>query len=176
MTELVLDKPQERFQSFLKSDKYRQRISQMAINGATSLILDFNDLLIVDSMLAEGLLERPEEFLEYGNNAAFDQLQIQDPEYAEKVREQGVKVRIRGVPFKTPLRKLSSDHIGKLALLEGIVIRATNVRPLVTSAIFRCSRCEQTIEVPQSGSFLASPSRCTNPTCRNTSNFELVEE
>ena len=176
MTELVLDKPQERFQIFLKTDKYRQRISQMAINGATSLILDFNDLLIIDSMLAEGLLESPEEFLEYGNNAAFDQLQIQDPEYAEKIKEQGVRVRVRGIPFKTLLRKLSSDHIGKLVLLEGIVIRATNVRPLVIRAIFRCNRCEESIEVPQSGNFLTSPTRCTNPTCRNTSSFELVEE
>jgi len=176
MTELVFDKPQERFQSFLKSDKYRQRISQMAINDATSLILDFNDLLIVDSVLAEGLLEKPEEFLEYGNNAAFDQLQIQDPEYAEKIKEQGVKVRIRGIPFKTPLRKLSSDHIGKLALLEGIVIRATNVRPLVTKAIFKCNRCEETQEVSQSGNFLTSPSKCTNPLCKNTNYFEFVEK
>ena len=176
MTELVLDKPQERFQSFLKTDKYRQRISQMAINGDTSLVLDFNDLDIFDSMLVEGLLEKPEEFLEYGNNATFDQLQIQDPEYAEKIREQGVKVRIRGIPYKIPLRELSSDHIGKLELLEGIVIRATNVRPFVTKAVFRCNRCEETIEVPQSGNFLTSPSKCTNPACKNTSNFELVEE
>ena len=176
MTELVLDKPQERFQSFLKTDKYRQRISQMAINGDTSLVLDFNDLDIFDSMLVEGLFEKPEEFLEYGNNAAFDQLQIQDPEYAEKIREQGVKVRIRGIPYKIPLRELSSDHIGKLELLEGIVIRATNVRPFVTKAVFRCNRCEETIEVPQSGNFLTSPSKCTNPACKNTSNFEMVEE
>jgi replicative DNA helicase Mcm len=176
MTELVLDKPQERFQSFFKTDKYRQRISQMAINGATSLVLDFNDLDIFDSMLVEGLLEKPEEFLEYGNNAAFDQLQIQDPEYAEKIREQGVKVRIRGIPYKIPLRELSSDHIGKLELMEGIVIRATNVRPFVTKAVFRCNRCEETIEVPQSGNFLASPSKCTNPACKNTSSFDLVEE
>ncbi len=176
LTELILDKPQERFQIFFKTDKYRQRISQMAINGATSLVLDFNDLLIVDSQLAEGLIENPEEFLSYGNNAAFDQLQIQDPEYAEKIKEQGVKVRVRGIPFKTLLRKLSSDHIGKLVLLEGIVIRATNVRPLVTKAVFRCNRCEETIEVPQSGNYLTPPVKCTNSICRNTSSFELVEK
>ncbi len=176
LTELILDKPQERFQSFLKTDKYRQRISQMAINGATSLVLDFNDLLIIDSMLAEGLLEKPEEFFEYGNNAAFDQLQIQDPEYAERVKEHGVKIRVRGIPFKTLLRKLSSEHIGKLVLVEGIVIRATNVRPLVIKAIFKCNRCDETIEVPQSGNFLTPPTRCTNPACKNTGSFELIEE
>ncbi|MBS7657131.1 MAG: minichromosome maintenance protein MCM [Candidatus Bathyarchaeia archaeon] len=176
MTELILDNPQERFQIVFKTDKYRQRISQMSINGATSLILDFNDLLIVDSQLAEGIIDNPDEFLKYGSNAAFDQLQIQDPEYAEKIKKQGVKLRIRGIPFKTLLRKLSSDHIGKLVLLEGIVIRATNVRPLVTKAVFRCNRCNETMEVPQSGNLLTQPTKCQNQICRNTSSFELVEK
>jgi replicative DNA helicase Mcm len=176
MTELILNKPQERFQNFLKAEKYRQRISKMAIDGATSLTLDFNDLLIVDDQLAEGLLEQPEEFLEYGGNAAFDQLKIQDPEYADRVKEQGITVRIRGIPIATPLRRLSSDHIGKLAMLEGIVIRATDVRPLVTNAVFKCNRCEESIDVPQTGNFLTFPFRCTNPTCRNTRSFELIQE
>ena len=99
MTEVIIDKPQERFQIVLKSDKYRERISQMALNGSTSLVIDFEDILVADSRLAEGLLENPDEYLEYGNNAAFDQLQIQDPEYAEKVREQGITVRIRAVSY-----------------------------------------------------------------------------
>jgi len=150
MTEIILDRPQERFQVFFKSDKYRQRISQMALNGETSLVLDFNDLLVAERGLAEGLLEEPEEFLEYGSNAAFDQLQIQEPEYAESIKEQGVTI--------------------------GIVIRATNVRPLVTNAVFRCKRCGETMEIPQTGNFLTFPSRCANPTCRNTRSFELVQE
>ena len=176
MTELVLQKPQERFQNFFKSDKYRQRISQMPLSGATSLVVDFEDLLIADRPLAEGLLDQPEEFLEHGNNAAFSQLQIQDPEYADKIRDLGVDIRLRELPFSTPLRKLSSEHIGKLAMLEGIVIRATNVRPLVTNGVFRCKRCEDTIVVPQTGNFLTFPFRCTNPTCRNTRSFEFVQE
>jgi len=176
MTELILEKPQERFQNFLKSDKYRQRISQMSLSGAISLVLDFEDLLIADRQLAEGLLDQPEEFLEHGNNAAFNQLQIQDPEYADKIRDLGINVRLRGLPFSTPLRKLSSEHIGKLVMVEGIVIRATNVRPLVTNGVFRCKRCEETIVVPQSGNFLTFPFRCTNPTCRNTRSFEFVQE
>jgi len=176
MTEIVVEKPQERFQLVLKSDKYRERISQMALNGSSSLIVDFEDILVADSKLAEGLLERPDEYLRYANNAAFDQLQIQDPEYAEKIRERGVTVRIRGIPYVTPLRSLSSEHIGKLVMIEGIVIRATNVRPLVTKAIFRCRRCDQLIEVPQTGTFLVPPSRCTNPDCRSTGRFDFVQE
>jgi len=176
LTELLLEKPQERFQSFFKSNKYRQRISQMPLSGETSLVLDFEDLLIADHELAEGMLEQPEEYLEHGDNAAFDQLQIQDPEYADKIKDIGVKVRLRSLPFTTPLRKLSSEHIGKLVMLEGIVIRATNVRPLVTNAIFRCKRCNDTIPIPQTGNFLAFPYKCTNPACRGSKSFEFVPE
>ena len=35
----VID-PQERFQEFFKTEKYRQRISQMAVGGKTSLVVD----------------------------------------------------------------------------------------------------------------------------------------
>ncbi len=176
MTELIMEKPQERFQNLLKSDKYRQRISQMSLSGATSLVLDFEDLLIADSELAENLLSQPEEYLEHGNNAAFDQLQIQDPEYADKIRDIGVSVRLRGIPFSTPIRKLSSEHIGRLVMLEGIIIRATNVRPLVTNGVFRCKRCDEPMVVPQTGNFLTFPYRCSNPTCRGTRSFEFVQE
>jgi replicative DNA helicase Mcm len=176
MTELVVNKPQERFQKFFKADKYRQRVSQMALKGETSLVLDFNDLLVVDSQLAEGLLSEPERFLEYGGNAAFDQLKIQDPEYSERVKDQGITLRIRGIPFPTALRKLSSEHLGKLVMLEGIIIRSTDVRPLVTNAVFRCNRCEETIEVSQTGNFLNSPNKCTNPTCRSLRSFDFLQE
>ena len=174
--EVVMDKPEERFQIILKSDKYRERISQMALNGSTSLVIDFEDILIADSKLAEELLENPDEYLEYGNQAAFDQLQIQEPEYAERIRDEGVTVRIRGIPYVTPLRELSSRHIGKLVMIEGIVIRATTVRPLVTKAVFKCRRCDQLIEVPQTGTYLTSPSKCTNPDCKATGGFEFVQE
>jgi replicative DNA helicase Mcm len=148
----------------------------MALTEAISIVLDFEDLLIADSQLAEGLLSQPEEHLEHANNAAYDQLQIQDPEYAEKIRDLGVSARLRGLPFATPLRKLSSEHIGKLVMLEGIIIRATNVRPLVTNAVFRCKRCEDPIVLPQAGNFLTFPYRCANPTCRGTKSFEFVQE
>ncbi len=174
--EIVMDKPEERFQIILKSDKYRERISQMALNGSTSLVIDFEDILIADSKLAEELLENPDEYLEYGNQAAFDQLQIQEPEYAERIRDEGVTVRIRGIPYVTPLRELSSRHIGKLVMIEGIVIRATTVRPLVTKAVFKCRRCDQLIEVPQTGTYLTPPSKCTNPDCKATGGFEFVQE
>jgi DNA replicative helicase MCM subunit Mcm2 (Cdc46/Mcm family) len=83
--EIVAADPQERLQDFLKSDKYRERLSRMAIAGSTSLIADFEELLAVETKLAESILERPDEYLEHANHAALAQLQIEEPEYAERV-------------------------------------------------------------------------------------------
>ena len=176
MTELLMENPQEQFQNFFKSGKYRQRIAHMSLDGTASLILDFEDILVANRQLAEGLLEKPEEYLKYANSAAFEQLQIESGEYAEKIKDAGVTVRIRGIPRVMPLRKLSSEHIGKLVIVEGIIIRATNVRPLVTNAIFVCKRCEEKIPVPQSGSFLTFPLKCTNPQCGRPGPFDFVQE
>jgi len=57
----------------------------MAISGATSLIVDFEDVLTTDSELAESIIEEPDEYLEHANRAALAQLRIEDPEYAERI-------------------------------------------------------------------------------------------
>jgi len=176
LTELLVEKPQEQFENFLKSGKYRQRLSEMAIRGSTSIMVDFEDLLIADQSLAESIIEKFDEYLEYANNAAFDQLRIEDPEYAERIKDLGVTVRFRGLPFSTRMRSLGSDHIGKLVMLEGIIIRTTTVQPLVTNAVFKCRRCETKVPMPQTGMFLSVPLRCTNPQCGRTGFFDFLQE
>ncbi|MCW4027759.1 MAG: minichromosome maintenance protein MCM, partial [Candidatus Bathyarchaeota archaeon] len=174
MTELILEKPQERFQNFLKSDRYRQWLSQMAIKGSFSLTIYFEDLLMADQPLAESIIEKPDEYLEYANAAAFDQLRFEDPEYAEKIKEIGVKVRFRDLSRLTHMRDLGSEHVGKLVMIEGIITRATVVRPLVTLAMFMCRRCLQKTDNAQSGTFLTFPARC--PQCGRTGPFDFLQE
>lgn len=176
MTELLAEKPQERFQNLLKSDKYRQSLSRMAIKGSTSLVVDFEDLLIADQQLAESVIDKPDQYLKDANDAAFDQLAFEDPQYADGIKDVGVTVRFRGLPLRVAMRSLGSDHVGKLVMVEGIVIRTTTVQPLVTKAIFQCRRCGQKIEEPQTGTFLSFPIRCANPQCSRTGFFDFLQE
>lgn len=172
--ELEVGDPQERFQNFLKTEQYRQRLSQMAMSGKTSLTVDFEDLLAFDQKLTEELLERPDEYLKHASNAAYAQLQIEDPEYAEKIA--GLVVRIVKLLEAAPLRKLGSKQIGKLVMVEGIVVRSSPVRPMVMQAVFKCKRCGTTNPVNQSGSFLRGPFACTSPDCGSKGPFEFVQE
>jgi replicative DNA helicase Mcm len=174
--ELETVDPQEQFQEFLKTEKYRQRIAQMAVAGKTSLMIDFEDLLVFDRKLAETLLERQDEYLKHANNAAYDQLRIEDPEYAEKLEAQTLSVRIVKLLEAAQLRKLGSDHIGRLVMVEGIVVRSTSVRPMVMQAAFKCKRCGEMTPVNQTGQFVKAPFACSNPSCAAKGPFDFIQE
>jgi len=171
--ELEVIDPQERFQELFKMEKYRQRISQLAVSGKTSLIVEFEDILTFDHRLADKLLEKPEEYLRHADNAAQNQLAIEAPEYAEK---QKITVRIVRLLEPTPLRKLGAAHIGKLVMIEGIVVRSTPVRPMVMRAAFKCRGCGNITYIEQTGPFLKAPFACADPSCRRKGPFDFVQE
>ncbi len=175
LTETAVLDPQERFLDFFKSEKYRQRISQMAISGKTSFVVDFEDLLLADSAIAKSLVKTPDECLEYANRAALDQLQIEAPVYASEVEV--VNVRFRGLPETVHLRMLGSVHIGNLVMVEGIVVRATPVNPMVIRAAFRCKRCGNVSYIDQPPTpFLRAPLVCSDPACQRKGIFDFVQE
>ncbi|MDH5769944.1 MAG: Minichromosome maintenance protein MCM, partial [Candidatus Bathyarchaeota archaeon] len=172
--------PMERLQNFLKSflseegvPIYRQRISQMATSGSKFLLIDFEDLLTFDEPLARDLIEKPEEYLKHADDAAWNQLKIEDPEYAEKIKK--VRTRFRNLPEAAPLRVLGSEHIEKLIIVNGILVRATPVQPMLITAAFKC-RCGNINYVEQTGVLLKIPPVCDNPACRRAGPFDFVED
>jgi len=174
--ELEVIDPQEHLQEFFKKEKYRKRLSQMAVAGRTTLIVDFDDLLAFDQELAEELTKNPDDYLKYASDAAYAQLRFEDPEYAEKIEAEAVTVRIIRLIRTAQLRKLGSIHIGKLVMVEGIVVRSTPVRPMVMQAVFRCKRCGEITPVDQTGPFLRAPFVCKNPSCRAKGPFDFIQE
>jgi replicative DNA helicase Mcm len=174
MVEEVEIDPQQQFEDFLKQEKYRKRIAQMAIANSTALTVNFEDIMIFAMALAENLRERPDEYLAHVNRAAYSQLEIEDSEYAAKIDD--VTVRFRSLPESTHLRMLGAANIGKLVMVEGIIVRATPVQPQVMRAAFKCKRCGETAYVDQAGPFLKAPSTCEVPQCRSKGPFEFVQE
>ncbi|HKZ88105.1 MAG TPA: minichromosome maintenance protein MCM [Candidatus Bathyarchaeia archaeon] len=166
--------PQERFLDFFKKEKYRQKISQMAIQGRESITVDFEELFAYDQKLAETLLEKPDDYLSHANNAAYAQLGIEDSEYTQKTEK--IIVRITQLLSSEQLRKLGSKQMGKLIMIEAIVIRATPVRPMVMQASFKCKRCGTHTRVEQTGVFMKAPFECSDPSCRQKGPFEFNQE
>jgi len=171
--QLTVD-PQQRFQELFKREKYRQRIAQLAITGKNSVTIDFEELYGFDQALAEQVLNRPEEYLQHAGKGAYEQLRIEDAEHAEKIDK--ITVRIVQLLDKEQLRKLGSRQMSKLVMVEGIVVRATPVRPMVLQAAFKCKRCGTMNMVEQTGQFLKAPTICIAPDCGRDGPFEFVQE
>jgi len=166
--------PTQRFQEFFKREKYRQKIAQLAISGRGSLTIDFEELYGFDQSLSERLLAKPEEYLQYAGKGAYEQLRIEDTEYAEKIDK--VIVRVINLLGREVLRRLGSRQMSKLVMVEGIVVRATPVRPMVQVAAFKCKRCGTMNHVEQTGQFLKAPSICMAPDCGRDGPFEFNQE
>ena len=130
----------ERFFEFIRSFrdrsgafKYRDRVRQMITMGQRSLLIDYNDLYFFDTKLARLLIEQPDEVLRQASDALREIVQTEAPDYAEEVRR--FYVRVRALPKIVPLRQLRSDHIGRLVMLEGILVRATPIKVLADAGI-----------------------------------------
>lgn len=171
---------EERFHDFLKSFKtedgrfkYRSLLEQAAVASLKSLTVDMEDLASTDDVLAKFILDAPDRCVAEVEKAALRALRTEAPEYGGEVKR--FHVRFRGLLQKVNLREIASDHVRKLVRVEGIVVRSSPVKPLLVGGAFKCRRCGQVTVVPQTGVYMAEPSRCGNPNCRRIGPFEFLE-
>jgi len=173
----VSQNPEERFQDFLRSYivedeyKYRKRLGHVALSAARSIVIDFEDLIAYDPELARFILDKPDEYMEYLDRSAWAQLKIEDPEYAEAIKK--LRVRFRKLPEKHSLRMIGSENIGRMISIDGIIVRATSVKPLLIKAAFQCRKCNAMTYVEQAGVLMRGPGVCAH--CRSKV-FEFLEK
>ena len=73
-----------------------------------------------------------------------------------------VHLRVKGLPRDTRIlvRDLRAEHLGRFLTVEGLVRKATEVRPKVVDASFQCLRCNAIIKEPQEGQAFREPLEC----------------
>jgi len=150
--------------------KYERAISELAVSGQKSLIVDFQDLYAFDPELARSVLASPDDHLPRFAAAVLSKLRMRDREYADQIRE--VHVRLRGLPAETPLRRIGAEHIGRLVMVSGIIVRASAVMPYLMKAAFRCTSCGEMTYLEQTSQYMRMPTEC--PSCNRRRGFELV--
>ncbi len=159
----------EKFAIFLKK-YYWDSILQLANNypDHRSLVVDFSDLEIFDRNIANELLFNPDEVIPGANNA------LQQIDLPVEKELDDAKVRFIRIPSKVPSRELRSKHLLQLVAIEGMIRKATEVRPKVTNAAFQCMRCEHVTMVPQNEIKFTEPHECENETCGRKGPFKIV--
>ncbi|PSQ01825.1 AAA family ATPase [Halobacteriales archaeon QS_4_69_31] len=136
---------------------YRNEIGELAQQYPTerkSLYVDWQELYRFDPDLADDYRAHPEEFQEYAEEA----LRLYDLPVDVKLGQ--AHVRVRNLPDSTDIRAIRADHRGNLISVQGIVRKATDVRPKITQAAFECQRCGTLTRIPQQSGDFQEPHEC----------------
>ena len=166
---------QERFLEFFKTNECRRLIQRMALTGKRSIVLDFMELTLADSDLANKLYAQPDVYLQHAEDALLEQLQTEDRDYFERLKGKKLNVRLKSLPDKTQLREISADNVEKLVSLDALVVRAGSVKPLITRAAWVCREGHPNFETQKDRILLRRPERCREPDCRSDI-FEIRPE
>nr|WP_259372405.1 LAGLIDADG family homing endonuclease [Salinarchaeum sp. IM2453] len=164
-TELI-----DSFESFYR-DYYHKEIGQLARkypNDKKSLYLNWSDLYQFDPELADNYLSKPEQYRQYAEEA----LRLYD--LPVDVKLGGAHVRIRNIREATDIRDIRATDVNRLVSVQGIVRKATDVRPKIQKAAFKCQRCETLTHVDQSGGSFQEPHECR--ACERQGPFILNED
>ncbi len=158
----MLNKFEEFFRYF-----YEEELLKAVKKGKKSIEVDFALLDKFDPEIADELLNRPEKTLSLAQEALKN---IDIP--AEE--ELDITPRFKNLPEScfVRIRNIRSEHIGKLIWVDGIVRRASEVKPEIGVAIFQCPDCASFIEVPQKERTIKPPEICS---CGRKSGFKLMD-
>jgi replicative DNA helicase Mcm len=148
----------DRFDRFYRN-YYRDEISRLAQhypNEQRSLYVDYDDLYTFDPDLAEDFRSQPDQLQEYAEEA----LRLYDLPADVKLGQ--AHVRIRNLDEHIDIRdiRVHDDHVGKLVSVQGIIRKATDVRPKITEAAFECQRCGTMTYIPQTDGSFQEPHEC----------------
>ena len=164
------------WEEILSKDSYRLMMAEIADNypDRKSLVVPYDDIDSYNTDLAMFILDNPDKALSLGQKAVRNAM---PPTWDPK---DNVNLRIVRLPrdARVEIRHLRAKHLGKMVAVEGLVRKATSVKPRMTYALFRCARCGAEIWVPQSGMLLKEPVMCTNPegSCNKTATRFILED
>jgi replicative DNA helicase Mcm len=155
---------------------YKARLNEVALEypQRRSLVVSYWDLDRHSQPLAEHLLERPAGVL-LAAEKAVQAIDVPLPE------PPSLHVRVERLPEQAAVgvRHLRAAHLNKFIAITGLVKRATDVRPRIEDAIFRCLRCDAVLREPQDEHLvLKEPLQCYEDQggCGHSSGFKLVSE
>lgn len=146
-----------RWEEFFEATLYRLKVIEVAtlFPELKSVYVHYSDLDAFDPDMADYILQHPNKGLWAGEQAM------------KKVSPPGregamIHLRLTDLPrdCRVEIRELRSKHMGKLISVEGLVRKATEVRPKIVDALFLCLRCGTVIKEPQEGMFFKEPLEC----------------
>lgn len=129
--------------------------------------LSLAEIAELDPELAEALLDEPEELLRAANKVLEDM--------HEGYGEGKPRLRISSLPKHrlVYISQIRSKHVGQLVAVPGLIIQATDVRPMVISIVYECPSCGSHIPVIERDRKIKAPGQCS---CGRKGHFRILEQ
>ncbi len=167
----VAEELEERFERFFRAYYHSQILE--AVHGypeTRSLVVDFEVLDRYDIRLGDLVINSPDLAIPAAQRAC---ARIEQPVGRGRAE---LNVRFTNLPSTSRLaiRDIRSENVGRLISVEGIVRKATDVRPKLVVAAFECRRCGEVNLVRQRDENLREPYLCSG--CENRGPFKLDVE
>lgn len=145
------------------SYKYVDEIDQMMAKKIQYIVADYNDLVSYPEIESVFSTE-PDEILHAFSGAIKDILKERFPQYAEKIRHD-IRVRISNYPAQRSLREVNAEVIGRMISVSGMVVRASEIKPLAKELVYICPEGHQTKRIQEKGLEFKEPLKCDNGKC-----------
>lgn len=179
--------------------KYAEEALLLLTNERNTLFIDFKDVEMFDSNLAEDIISEYSRFYPFICRAValyvreekirraeaqidpsanvtqrmVDREQIKKDLDRPQIKNKEYYVGFFNFPSRDNIRDLSSTKIGTLTRVSGQVVRTHSVHPELIVGCFKCKDCLAEQYAEQQFRY-TQPSHCVNENCANRVRFELV--
>ena len=145
------------------SFRYVEDIDKMMSSNSKYINIDYNDL-VTHPEIESKFNEDPDEILEAFSRAIKEILHERFPKYAQKIGHE-IRARIANYPVQRSLRQINAEIIGKMTSVSGMVLRASEVKPLAKELVFICPIGHRTDVILEKGLTITTPIKCSNEKC-----------
>lgn len=162
------------WEKFFRKKAYKGQIADVERDypEKKSITVSYKDILAYNIDFADNLLNYPNNVIYAGGEVL--------------KRKTGLDIHLRIKELmqevsKIDIRDLRAVHLGKFIAIEGLVRKATEVRPKLQDATFQCVRCGAILKVPQDELSFKEPLECSKDEggCGRTASsthFKLLTE
>ena len=145
------------------SFSYVEQIDQMMHKHAKYIVVNYNDLISVP-VIESKFIDSPDEILDAFSRAIREILSERFPDYAEKIKHE-IRARIANFPVQRSLRQINSEVITKMTSVSGMVVRASEVKPLAKEVTYKCLDKHISKFTLIDGMSLDNAVKCQTPKC-----------
>ncbi|KAG9133591.1 hypothetical protein Leryth_025432 [Lithospermum erythrorhizon] len=156
---------------------YLSEIDAMRPNESSTMFIDFSHVMLFDDTLQKAISDEFIRFEPYLKNACKQYVMDQKPTFiTDDNPNKDINVAFYNFPVTKRLRELTTEEIGKLVAVTGVVTRTSEVRPELLQGTFKCIECGNVVKNVDQQFKYTEPIICMNATCQNRNNWVLLRQ